>query len=241
MPTMLPLDSITFVPADGTYDASMPHDAHRVLLPAVRGAPPLAWGAPAPVRALVRGEVLYRAGETAEAAYTVAAGLVKLSLALPSGRERIVGVAGPGDVIGALTPVSDTYGETAEALGAAVDVRALDPQRPEHAAALARAADARLSWLRHALEEAELPVAARLARTLLRLGERFGHRGDDGRVRLTLPLTHEHLAALIGAARETTTLMLSDLRQRGLLEGTRGHYLFDPARLRDAASGSLLN
>jgi len=219
----------------------MPHDAPRALLPAVRGAPPLAWGAPAPARTLARGEVLYHAGETAEAAFAVEGGLLKLSLALPSGRERIVGVAGPGDLIGALTPVSDAYGESAEALGAAVDVRVLDPRRPEHAAALARAADTRLAWLRHALEEAELPVAARLARTLVRLGKRFGQRGDDGRVRLTLPLTHEHLAALIGAARETTTLMLSDLRQRGLLEGTRGHYRFDPARLRDAVSESLLN
>ena len=66
-------------------------------------------------------------------------------------------------------------------------------------------------------------------------------RGDDGLVRLTLPLTHEHLAALIGAARETTTLTLSDLRRRGFVEGTRGRYRFDPARLRDAAHGPLLN
>jgi CRP/FNR family transcriptional regulator, cyclic AMP receptor protein len=106
---------------------------------------------------------------------------------------------------------------------------------------LARGADTHMAWLRHAVEENDLPVAARLARTLVRLGDRFGQRGDDGRVRLTLPLTHEHLAALVGAARETTTATLSELRQRGLLEGTRGRYQFDPARLRDAAHGPLLN
>ena len=219
----------------------MPHDAHRALAPVARGAPPLPWGAPPPAWALGRGEVLYRAGEPAASSFAVDAGLLKLSLALASGRERIVGVAGPGDLIGALTPHGAAYGETAEALGAAVSVRRLDPRRPEHTDALTRAADTHLGWLRQALEEVDLPVAARLARTLVRLGDRFGQRGDDGRVRLTLPLTHEHLAALIGAARETTTVTLSELRQRGLLEGTRGRYQFDPARLRDAAHGSLLN
>lgn len=218
----------------------MPHDASRALLPANHVAPPT-WFAPSPARTLGRGDSLYRVGEPVAASFAIEAGLVKLSLTLPSGRERIVAVAGPGDLVGALTPSAETYGDTAEALSAAVVTRAIDPGRPEHAIALARAADAYLVQLRHALEEVDLPVAARLARTLVRLGERFGQRGDDGRVRLTLPLTHEHLAALVGAARETTTLTLSELRQRGLLEGTRGRYLFDPARLRDAAHGPLLN
>jgi CRP-like cAMP-binding protein len=218
----------------------MPQNAHRALVPATRMAPP-PWPAPSPARTLGRGESLYRTGEPVAASYAIEMGLIKLSLTLPSGRERIVGVAGPGDLVGALTPSAEAYGDTAEALSAAVVVRAFDPRHGEHATALALAADAYVEQLRHALEEVDLPVAARLARTLMRLGDRFGQRGDDGRVRLTLPLTHEHLAALVGAARETTTLALSELRQRGLLEGTRGRYLFDPARLRDAAHGPLLN
>jgi len=218
----------------------MPQDAHRALLPAPRAAPP-PWPAPTPARTLGRGESLYRVGEPVAASYAIEVGLIKLSLTLPSGRERIVGVAGPGDLVGALTASTETYGDTAEALSAAVVVRALDPRHVEHATALALAADAYVAHLRHALEDVDLPVASRLARTLVRLGDRFGQRGDDGRVRLTLPLTHEHLAALVGVVRETTTLALSELRQRGLLEGTRGRYLFDPARLREAAHGPLLN
>jgi CRP-like cAMP-binding protein len=217
----------------------MPHDGLLARVP--RRPPTLGWGAPPVARSLRRGETLYRTGEPAAASFVIVAGLVKLSVALPSGRERIVGVAGPGDLVGALTPSTQVFGETAEALGAGVVVRALEPWLPEHAPTLARAADTHMSWLRHAVEEIDLPVAARLARNLVRLGDRFGQRGDDGHVRLTLPLTHEHLAALVGAARETTTATLSELRQRGLLEGTRGRYLFDPARLRDAAHGPLLN
>ena len=217
----------------------MPHDALLTRVP--RRPLTLPWGGASVARTLGRGETLYRAGEPATASFEIDAGLIKLVVALPSGRERIVGVAGPGDLVGALTPCAKAFGETAEALGAAVVVRALEPRSAEHAATLGRAADAHLSRLRHALEEADLPVAARLARTRVRLGDRVGPRGEDGRVRLTLPLTHEHHAARVGAAREPTTATLSELRQRGLLEGTRGRYLFDPARLRDAAHGPLLN
>lgn len=51
-------------------------------------------------------------------------------------------------------------------------------------------------------------------------------------MQLTLPLTHDHLAAMIGAARETTTAALSEMRERGALSGTRGQYSFDPSELR---------
>lgn len=216
-------------------------DALGAPLQRLRAQPPTPWAHVGPARVLERGEVLYRTGDPAAAAFAIEAGLVVLSVASPTGRERLVGVIGPGDLLGALDPGAEHYGETAQALGAAVVVRALDPRAADHAEAVSRALGAHARDLRQALEDVDLPVAARLARTLVRLAERFGQRGDDGLVRLTLPLTHEHLAALIGAARETTTLTLSDLRRRGFVEGTRGRYRFDPARLREAAHGPLLN
>lgn len=219
----------------------MVHDATGAPFPALRREPPPLWAEAAPLRALARGEALYRAGEPAAAVYAVEAGLLTLAIASPTGRERLVGVAGPGDLVGALDPRGERYGETAAALGAAVLVRALDARRVAGADAVTGALGTHAARLQQALEDVDLPVPARLARALARLGERFGQRGDDGLVRLTLPLTHEHLAALIGAARETTTLTLSDLRRRGLVEGTRGRYRFDPARLREAAHGVLLN
>lgn len=219
----------------------MVHDAIGTALRRSRQLPPTSWADVGPARVLARGEVLYRTGDPAAAAFAIEAGLVVLSVASPTGRARLVGVVGPGDLLGALDPGADSYGETAQALGAAVVVRALDPRSADHAPAVTRALGAHARDLRQALEDVDLPVAARLARALVRLGERFGQRGDDGLVRLTLPLTHEHLAALIGAARETTTLTLSDLRRRGFVEGTRGRYRFDPARLRDVAHGPLLN
>jgi CRP-like cAMP-binding protein len=81
--------------------------------------------------------------------------------------------------------------------------------------------------MRDALEDTELPVTARLARTFVRLGERFGHVSEDKTVRLTLPLTHDNLAAMVGAARETTTALMGEMREQGILDGTRGRYCFN--------------
>jgi len=48
------------------------------------------------------------------------------------------------------------------------------------------------------------------------LAERWGRVGRDG-VTITLPLTHELLAKLVGAARPSVTTALGDLAARGLL------------------------
>ena len=79
-------------------------------------------------------------------------------------------------------------------------------------------------------------MPARLARTFVRLGERFGQISEDQNVRLTLPLTHDNFAAIVGAARETTTAVLSEMRDDGVLQGTRGHYNFNLNTLSDFAT-----
>ncbi len=195
-----------------------------------------------PQRELGKGEVLYRAGDRADTVYRVVHGLVKLAIDVASGRERILGVAGPGDLIGALAPGPALLRESAAALSASVVVTVVP--RSDAAAfepALFRAAGDRLARLTDVLEDVELPVGARLARTLLRLGERFGQLSDSGEIRITLPVTHEILASLVGAARETTTAALGELRSDGLLVGTRGSYRFRPGPLLDYAQRAALD
>lgn len=176
-------------------------------------------------RELRRAEVLYREGDPAEGVFRVEEGLLKLSTDLPSGRERVLGLAGPGDVIGALLPAQAHYQETAEALSPRVRLAAASPGAA--VAELQQAAvGAQLGRLREALADHDLPVPARLARTFLRLGERFGTKTASRTVHLTLPLTHDTLAGLVGAARETTTTALGEMREAGVLEGTRGRYRY---------------
>lgn len=58
---------------------------------------------------------------------------------------------------------------------------------------------------------------ARLAIAFWLLGERWGRVGTEG-ITITLPLTHETLAMLVGARRPTVTLALKRLADAGLLE-----------------------
>lgn len=186
-------------------------------------------------RELAKGDALYYAGDDAQSIYRVEEGLFKLSIDLPSGRERIIGLAGPGDFIGAVTPAPH-YAEGAEALSAKVNVSVIPKEDAERLhSELCLATGAQLLQLKDALEDTDLPVGARLARTLLRLGGRFGHTSEADRVHLTLPLTHDNFAAMVGAARETTTAALSEMRDRGVLRGTRGQYSFGQNELRGYA------
>lgn len=191
------------------------------------------------LRTHARGDELYRAGDRAEAVFVLEAGLVALELDAP--RPRIVALAGPGDVIGALVPGRDAYLETATALSGEVIVRQVDAltgaELPPEALAqlLLGAAAARVTMLTHTLEDAEQPVPARIARAFLRLGSRFGQPLTDGTVRLTLPITHDTLAAMVGAARETTTAVIAQFRELGLVQGTRGNYRTRPGALAEYA------
>ncbi len=214
-----------------------PYDS--LLHEGVAGAPPPPSAlAEAPRRELSKGDRLYRAGDPADALFLITEGLLKLGIDVATGKERIFGLAGPGDAIGGLTPEQARYRENAVAVSPRVVVRAvaLADAPSDLSDELFRAADMHMVRLRAALEDSELPVPARLARTLLRLGERFGQVSDDGTVRITLPLTHENFAAMVGAARETTTALLSEMRAAGVVQGTRGRYAFDRVRLRDYAA-----
>ncbi len=219
---------------------------YLAAVPAAR-VPSAAWDL-ATARDYLKGEVVYTGGEASEFAFVIEAGLVALTLAAHPERERIVALAGPGDIIGELTPGTHRYLETATALSAGTRCRLLaraahtettDTDGAELQGALALAAGMQLARLTDAMADNEVAVPARIARTLVRLGERFGHRGEDGLTRITLPITHDTLASMVGAARETTTSVVQSLRDGGLLTGTRGRYLFEPEKLAAFAAEAL--
>jgi CRP/FNR family transcriptional regulator, cyclic AMP receptor protein len=178
---------------------------------------------------LGKGDSLYRAGDEAESVFRVERGLLKQGFDLISGRERILGLAGPGDFLGALGPDA-SYAESVTALSPDVRLAVIareylefDPRLKDDVFA---ATGLQLRRMQELLEDGELPLPARLARLLLRLGARFGQTAEGGRVLLKLPLTHETLAAMVGAARESTTAALGEMRALGVLCGTRGQYSF---------------
>jgi CRP/FNR family transcriptional regulator, cyclic AMP receptor protein len=59
-------------------------------------------------------------------------------------------------------------------------------------------------------------VTSRVVKLLLRLSGRYGKQVDGG-VFLELPITHQEMADMIGASRQTVTTVLGDLKRQGLI------------------------
>ena len=79
-----------------------------------------------------------------------------------------------------------------------------------------------LSYRLHEITEVlsdvtSVDVASRVMKLLRRLADRYGRQVENG-VFLELPVTHQEMADMIGASRQTVTTVLGDLRRRGLIQ-----------------------
>jgi CRP/FNR family cyclic AMP-dependent transcriptional regulator len=171
---------------------------------------------------LRRGEVIFRQSEPGTRLYVIVSGKVKIYHTSPDGRENMLAVAGPGDVIGELS-LFDPGARTAtaaaltEARVVSLDHEALRPWLREHLgvaeqllAALAR----RLRRTNEAVTDLVFTdVPGRVAKALLDLADRFGETSPEG-ILLQLDLTQEELAQLVGASRETVNKALADFASR---------------------------
>lgn len=191
-----------------------------------------------PTRVLEPGDTLYEEGREASSLYIVGSGVLKAIVPTSMGKERIADLYGPGDVLGTAALDGGLHAETVQAVHDA-QLTPLDPQQAMNDKRLReyilRSLARQLRHAREALDDAELPVGARVTRAFLRLTERFGQASDSGEgVKLPLALTHEDLASLTGSSRVTITRILGELRQEGALSGTRGVYLANPKVLEAA-------
>ncbi|MDQ3398956.1 MAG: Crp/Fnr family transcriptional regulator [Deinococcota bacterium] len=182
-----------------------------------------------PTRTLEPNDVLYEAGRDASSLYIVNYGVLKAVVPTSLGRDRIADLYGPGDILGTAALDNALHAETV----IAVHDACLTPIDPQQALSDRKLRDFIVQGLarqlrrsREAIDDAELPVGARVTRAFLRLSRRFGQDADETQgIKLPLALTHEDLASLTGSSRVTITRILGELRQEGALSGTRGVYL----------------
>ena len=183
-----------------------------------------------PTRTLEPGQVLYEADREAASLYVVNHGVLKAVVPTSLGRDRIADLYGPGDVIGLAALDGGKHAETVVAVHDAC-LTPIDPQQAMNDKGMRdyvlRSLARQLRRSREMLDEAEMPVGARVTRAFLRLAKQFGLPSDDseGGIKLPLALTHEDLADLTGSSRVTITRILGELRNDGALEGTRGVYV----------------
>jgi CRP/FNR family transcriptional regulator, cyclic AMP receptor protein len=171
-------------------------------------------------------------------------GRVKISTIGGGGREAIVAVRGPGDLIGELSAIdggprsgSVTTLESAEVLlipGSGF--AALLERRPRIALVILRMVVGRLRYADSQQSQfATHDVVGRVAQRLVELAERFGE-ADDGRIEIALPLSQEELAAWTGASREAVSKALQTLRSARIVEtGRKRITVLDATALRRRA------
>lgn len=150
--------------------------------------------------------------------WVVCRGIVHLSTLYPSGDEALLGLAGPSMPFG--LPLTLIYPYQATALSD-VDLRCLTIAEIEQSPTLAREVFHQLS---RRLRQTEAMLAMvgcrrveeRLRQLLLLLQMEIGQPVAQG-TRLSIRLTHQHLASAIGTTRVTVTRLLGQLRDEGRL------------------------
>ena len=187
-----------------------------------------------------KGDVLFNEGEAGDSLYIVLSGKIKLGRRAADGRQNLVSIMGPSDMVGELSlfdpgPRTATATAVTESTLASLDHDDLRPlllDQPAVAMQLLRALAQRLRRTNEAMADLVFSdVPGRVAKALLDLAETFGDSESDG-VRVRHDLTQEELAQLVGASRETVNKALSEFANRGWLriEG-RSVLLLDSERL----------
>jgi CRP-like cAMP-binding protein len=201
-----------------------------------------AWGH---ARSFSRGSTLFNEGENADHVLIVQSGRVKVSSFTADGKEVVLAVRGPGELLGELSAIDgEPRSATASALEPvevltvpAEDFRAFLGMRPRVTISLMQMLSRKLRDAdRKRIEFGAHDIVGRVCHRLVELAERFGEESARG-VRITLPLSQQELAGWTGASREAVSKALHQLRARGSIEtARRGITVLDIAALRRRAT-----
>lgn len=194
-----------------------------------------------------RGSVIMFEGEPEERLILILAGRVKVTRTGPDGREVILGIRDPGDLLGELAFI-DRQPRSAT-------VVALEPvqglmmpgsrfrdhleQTPRVALALLEVVAGRFREATlNRLQFAALDTMGRLSARILELAERYGEN-VNGSIEIQLPVSQEELASWTGASRTGVAQALQSLRELNWLETQRGQMTVrDPAALQARANAA---
>ncbi len=187
------------------------------------------------------GARVFRAGQTPKIAL-VGAGLMRVFLLTPAGRQLTIRYARRGDLIGLAAHLARTNQWNAEAItDTSLKLLTLEQLR------VAATHDPELPWgvaehvatwsvetLNSIADTGGQPMTVRVARHL----REIALREPDGRA--VAHITHQRLADAVGTVREVVSRELNTLRRRGIVETLTGSVIvLDEARLANLAVGRL--
>ena len=176
-----------------------------------------------------KGETIYRQGDSATMLRVVVAGNVKLVVHTLEGEGVLLDMLQPGDFFGNPTASGkDLYNETAETQTDScilsirlTEFRDLMNAYSSVAMSVLDITTKRLNESRQRIQHlSTLPVTKRIAHILVTLGNKFGEQDSRGLL-IQLPLSRKDLADMAGTSAETTSRIMSQFQEDGLITSGR--------------------
>lgn len=199
----------------------------------------------APRKNYSAGEVVYSPDKPVQALFILKSGRVRIFRISVDGRALTTAIITPGTVFGEMELLGQRmYGNYAEAMEESVicvmsraDVNRFLLADPRIATRIAEILGRRLGEMERRLSDTVFKsVPQRIATTLVTLSAEQRRLGVPP-TRQVVGLTHDQIAALVGASRETATKILGDFADRGLIRLGRARItILDPAGI-DAETG----
>ena len=181
------------------------------------------------VRDFSRKEAIYAPSDEGDSVLLVVTGRAKIYHLTADGKESVMGFIDAGEIFGELSALEPgPRGEFAEAMEASRivaiprrDFSRMLERRPELSLKLTRLIGLRRRSIERRLKSLLFQSHRdRLLNLLAELAEKYGQPSDCGTL-LTIRLSHQEIASVIGSTRETITLLLGELQDEGVLRVIR--------------------
>ena len=177
-----------------------------------------------------RGEFIYMPGDRADFVYILKHGRVKLSVLSETGREIAIDIIQSGEIFGEFALVDESQrSNMTQAMDDVLmwvfskhDFTKLLTSLPMLALSYIKLVGDRRRRMEKKLSDiTSKPVSGRICELMHELSTGSAEF-ESAAIDYIVPLTHQDVASLIGAARQTTTTVLNDLERRGIIELGRG-------------------
>jgi CRP-like cAMP-binding protein len=180
-----------------------------------------------------KGEIIFMPGDPSDRVFLITGGRVKLYNLSPSGKESILFIFDPGEIVG----ISEIFGDNsrvsfAEALESTM-VLAMSSKKVllvlqrnmQFALTIAKTLGTRLMQLGKRFESvSNQNLTCRVAQILLNLGEMCGEERNE-QIFIGRKITHQNIAFMIGAARQSVTELLNSFIKDGLIKYDHNKHL----------------
>jgi CRP/FNR family transcriptional regulator/CRP/FNR family cyclic AMP-dependent transcriptional regulator len=175
-----------------------------------------------------RGEVIFHQGDPGDTMHLVRDGRVKVVLPAETGDEAVLAILGPGDCFGELAIIDG--GPRSASVVAMEQVETLMLGRSEFLAFFRSNSEAaerlmiNLARIIRRVNEdigdlAFLDLPGRLAKKLLELADAHGEPIEGGKgIEISVPLTQEEIAGMIGATRPSVNKVLGWYEDQGAIQ-----------------------